>query len=81
MTAIPLDVEGIEMTISYTFTIKAILTEALTTLYRNELEEGGIETRQGNKRLSYVGEAALRLCITQEWYRGTGSTCKLHCRT
>ena len=80
MMATDIDVVRIESTISYTFENRALIVEALTTPHKNELEEGGVETRQGNRRLAPLGEVVMRLFITQEWYDGVGNSCKL-CRT
>jgi dsRNA-specific ribonuclease len=78
--ATDLDVERIECTISYKFRDSAILVEALTTPHKNEMEEGGVETMEGNRRLSALGEAVMRLFIAQEWYRGLRNNCKLCCQ-
>ena len=77
--ATDLDVRRIELTISYTFRDKAKLVEALTTPHKNELGEGGVATREGNRRLATLGEVVMRLFITQEWYRGVGNSCKFCC--
>ena len=74
--ATSIDVTRIESTISYTFRDTALLIEALITPHKNELEEGGVETREGNRRLSALGEAVMRLFITQEWYRGVQNKCE-----
>ena len=79
--ATELDVRRIESTISYTFRNKAVLVEALTTPHKNELEEGGVATREGNRRLATLGEAVMRLFIIQQWYGGVGNNCKLCCKS
>ena len=63
-----LDVVRIELTIAYTFTNKNLLKEALTTPHKNEDQGGGVETREGNKRLAAIGDLVLKLFLTERGY-------------
>ena len=63
-----LDVDRVESILGYIFRDKDLLKVALTTPHKNKLEEGGMEGRDGNRRLTLVGDAVLKLILIEEWY-------------
>lgn len=63
-----IDVERAERIIQYVFQDKRVLAEALTAPHRNNLETGGMETTDGNRRLATLGERVLNLVIAEYWY-------------
>ena len=62
------DVRTVEEIIGYIFHNKTLLSLALTAPHRNSLEEGGMPTIEGNKRLTALGDVVLKLTMTQHWY-------------
>lgn len=65
---VDIDVERVQEIIGYTSSSNDNLMLALTAAHRNDLEVGGVESTDGNKRLAAVGDSILRLILVEDWY-------------
>jgi len=72
---IDIDVQRVQEIIGYTSGSNVNLMLALTAAHRNDLEVGGVESTDGNKRLAAVGDSILKLILVEDWYHtGENST-------
>ena len=61
------DLQRVEEIIDYKFTRKALLVQALTAAHRVDFRDGTYESFHNNKRLGALGEAAIKLILTEDW--------------
>jgi dsRNA-specific ribonuclease len=62
------DLQRVQTVLGYRFHNVGQLEEALTAAHRIEFDNGIYESYENNKRFAALGEATIKLVITENWF-------------
>ena len=64
------DLHRVSHILDYTFTNEELLEDAIRSAHRIEFENGDFQSFENNRRLATVGQAVIKLILTEVWFEG-----------